>query len=370
MNILFDASPIAGQKSGVGHFSQRLLESMAKGDDQITAYYFNFIGKNKIPPLPTSKNIAYKEIRFMPSKLISVLNRLGVQLPIELFVGFKKFDFAIFPNFVNYPSIRKLESFTAIHDLSFIDCPEYTQNANKNFLQKFVPKSIKRSSGILTISDFSKKRIQEYYNVKKDNILVLPIPYEDKKSIGSISESIRSIAKRKYFLYVGTIEPRKNITGLINGFVKLPPNIRKEYALVLAGAIGWKTESTMRAIKENKDIINCKITGYVNDAERNFLYKNSNAVCLLSHYEGFGMPILEAAHYKKPLVLNSIEVLKEVAGPNAYYCDANNPNDVARALKKSITDKTPSLVNKEYSWNKNMVRLDKFIQNKLQGAKL
>ncbi len=244
------------------------------------------------------------------------------------------------------------------------------QNTNKNFLQKFVPKSIKRSSGIITISEFSKKRIQEYYNVNKDNILVLPIPFEDKKPIGSISKSIRSTATRKYFLYVGTIEPRKNITGLINGVAKLPPNVRKEYTLVFAGAIGWKTESTMRTIKENKDIVNCIITGYVNDAERNLLYKNSDAVCLLSHYEGFGMPILEAAHYKRPLVLNSIEVLKEVAGPNAYYCDANNPNDVARALKKSITDKTPSLVNKEYSWNKNMVRLDKFIQNKLQGSKL
>ena len=138
--------------------------------------------------------------------------------------------------------------------------------------------------------------------------------------------------------------------------------------MVLAGAVGWKTESTFKAIEKNKDTLNCIITGYVNDAERNFLYKNTAAVCLLSHYEGFGMPILEAAYFKKPLVLSSIEVFKEVAGPNAYYCDANNPKDVARALKESITAKKTRLAKKDFSWQKNITELDNFVKNKLREA--
>ena len=371
MNIIFDVSPIIGKKSGVGFFTQRLLVNFAKShekDHQITAFYFNFLGRNKIPTLPKHKNITYKEVRFFPSKAMSLLHRVGLQLPLELFVGFKNYDYAVYLNFVSYPSIKKTKSFVAIHDLSFIDYPEYTQNANKNFLKKFVPKSIKRSSGVITISNFTKKRIQEHYGVAAKKILVLPIPYEDKQPIGNISKSIRAIAKQKFFLFVGTIEPRKNIIGLINGFAKLAPEIRKEYSLVLAGAIGWKTESTIRVIEENKNTVNYIITGYLNDAERNYLYKNATAVCLLSHYEGFGMPILEAAHFKKPLILNSIEVFKEVAGPNAYYCDANNPEDVARALKEVAADKKPRLVNKDYSWRNNIAELDNFIQKKLQEA--
>lgn len=370
MKVLFDVSPIIGKKSGVGHFTQRLLTSFSEAhakDCQITAFYFNFLGRNKIPPLPKHENITYKEIRFFPSKAMSLLHRIGLQLPLELFVGFEKYDYVIYPNFVSYPSIRKTNSFVAIHDLSFIDYPQYTQNANKSFLKKFVPRSIKRSSGILTISNFTKKRIQKYFNVEEGKILVLPIPYEDDKSNGGVSKSIRSIAEQKFFLFVGTIEPRKNIIGLVNGFAELPPEIRKEYSLVLAGAVGWKTESTIEVIEKNKDKANCVVTGYINDAERNYLYKNTAAVCLLSHYEGFGMPILEAAHFKKPLVLNSIDVFKEVAGPNAYYCDSNNPKDVARALKESITDKTPRLVKKDYSWHKNITDLDSFVCNKLQG---
>lgn len=371
MNVVFDASPIIGKKSGVGHFAHRLLLNMSKihkENYQITAFYFNFLGRNKIPVLPKHKNITYKEIRFFPSKALSLLHRIGLQLPLELFVGFKKYDYVIYPNFVGYPSIRKTRSFVAIHDLSFIDHPEYTQNANKNFLKRFVPKSIKRSTGILTISEFTKKRIQQHYGVAANKILVLPIPYEDKRPIGNIGKSIHAITKQKFFLFVGTIEPRKNIIGLINGFAKLAPEIRKEYSLVLAGAVGWKTENTIKAIEKNKDTVNCIITGYVNDVERNYLYKNAVAVCLLSHYEGFGMPILEATYFKKPLVLSSIEVFKEVAGPNAYYCNASNPKDVARALKQSISDKKPHLVKKDLSWQKNITELDNFVKNKLQEA--
>lgn len=372
MKVLFDASPIIGKKSGVGHFAQRLLTSFSEVHEknyQITAFYFNFLGTKKTTHLPNCKNITYKEIRFLPSKAMSLLHRIGLQFPLEFFVGFDKYDCVIYPNFVSFPSIRKTKSFVAIHDLSFIDYPEYLQNANKNFLKRFVPKSIKRSSGVLTISKFTKKRIQKYYNVGEGKILVLPIPYEDDKSNGGVSKSIRSIAEQKFFLFVGTIEPRKNIIGLVNGFAKLPPEIRKEYSLVLAGAIGWKTESTIEVIEKNKNKVNCIVTGYINDAERNYLYKNAEAVCLLSHYEGFGMPILEATHFKRPLILNSIDVFKEVAGPNAYYCDANNPKDVARALKESITNKTPRLVKKEYSWHKNIIELDNFTKNKLQGIK-
>lgn len=371
MKVLIDASPLIGKKSGVGHFTQRLLTSLSEvheKDYQITAFYFNFLGTKKTTHLPKCKNITYKEIRFLPSKVMSILHRIGLQLPLEFFIGLNKYDCVIYPNFVSYPSIKKTQSFVAIHDLSFVDHPEYLQNTNKNFLNRFVPKSITRSSGVLTISEFTKSRIQKHYYVEKDKILVLPIPYEDNESTGSVSKSIRSITKQKFFLFVGTIEPRKNIIGLINGFSRLPPEIRKEYSLVLAGAIGWKTKSTIEVIEKNKDVVNCIVTGYINDTERNYLYKNSVAVCLLSHYEGFGMPILEASHFKKPLILSSIEVFKEVAGSNAYYCDANSPKDVAHALIRSITDKTPRLVKKDYSWHKNIVALDNFICNKLQGV--
>lgn len=370
MKVLFDVNSMIKQKTGVGHFTERLLVNLSQShidDYEITAYYFNFLGRNKISPLPRRSNILYKEIRFMPSKLLSFFHRLGLQLPIEFFLGFGNYDFAIFPNFVSMPSLKKLPSFVAIHDVSFIDCPQYTQDANKRYLVKFVPRTIKRASGIITISRFTKTRIQKHYRVNSNKIVVLPIPYEINRLEGAISKPTRDIAKSKFVLFVGTIEPRKNIDGLVNGFAQLPLVIRKSYSLVLAGAIGWKTEKTIKAITDTNKDITCITTGYITDAERDFLYKHATTVCLLSHYEGFGMPILEAAHYKKPLVLNSIDVFKEIAGASAYYCDATNPKDVARAIEESIHATSPHLVDTTYSWQDNINSFDAFVYLRIKN---
>ncbi len=370
MKVLFDASSMIRQKSGVGQFTERLLVSLSHShmdDYEITAYYFNFLGRNKISTLPHRSNIRYREIRFIPSKLLSILHRLGLQLPIEFVLGFGNYDFAVFPNFVSMPSLKKLPSFVAIHDISFIDCPQYAQEANKRYLVKFVPRAIRRAAGIITISQFTKTRIEKHYGVPSNEIIVLPIPYETNQSTGAISAPIRKLAENKFALFVGTIEPRKNIDGLVNGFAQLPSLIRQNYSLVLAGAVGWKTEKTIQAINDNNKSLTCVTTGYITDAERDFLYKNATVVCLLSHYEGFGMPILEAAHYKKPLVLSSIDVFKEIAGTSAYYCDANNPKDVARAIEKSISVKSPRLVHTTYSWQKNTDAFDAFAKQRIRN---
>ncbi len=361
-SILIDVNPLVnGKKSGVGHFTQRFLEAVAQNNSSsivITAYYFNFLGRKKDFILPKLPTVTYKEIRFFPSKLLAVFHRLGLQLPIELFVGLKHFDYMIFPNFVALPSLRKTPFAVMVHDMSFIDHPNYLTSGNLRFLRRFVPLSVKRAALVVTISEFTKQRLAHHYGkAVADKTMILPIPYEAPKytTERKISKAVAEIITKPYVLFVGTIEPRKNIENLIYGFAALPSSIRKKYQLVLAGSMGWKTEKIKQAISATKQDINVVLTGYLDDHERDTLYQHATSVCLVSHYEGFGMPVLEAMHYKKPLVLSDIAVFREVAGEYALYCEKDNPADIARVIETSLTHK-PQAVKLAYDWAKNARR--------------
>lgn len=370
MTVLFEANSLVGNKSGVGTFSERLLVSMSEAhrtDYTITAYYFNFLGRKDTSQLPKRPNITYKEVRFLPTKLLSILHKAGLQLPYELFLGFKRYDFAIFPNFVAVPSLLKTVSLIVVHDLSYIDCPEFMVSGNQSYLQRFVPKSIRHSQAIIAVSNFTRNRVKETYGVPDEKLIVLPIPYEPQQvQKEPVRNEIKELAKEKTVLFVGTLEPRKNIDNLIRGFAALPESTRDKYRLVLAGGVGWKTESVANAVNETSDLIKCTLTGYINDTERDTLYKTAEAICLVSHYEGFGMPILEASHYNRPVILSDIPVFQEIAKEGGYYCNAEDPADIARTLETVINSPHPHIVKTHYSWQENIRKLDRMIKKVVQ----
>lgn len=357
LHILIDANPLIGKKTGVGHFTLRFIEATAENNPDIdfTGYYFNFLGRKKNLCLPRNANISYKEIRFFPSKILSLLHRVGAQLPIEFFIGSKRFDFMLFTNFVSMPSIRRIPYAVTVHDLAYLDQPNYLQQGNRNYLLRFVPRSINKASFIITISNFTKERLRQHYGSAAANkTIVLPIPYEpaNTQAPSSISKDVRSIIMSPYLLFVGTIEPRKNLENLVYGFSMTPKSFRKRYTLVLAGGLGWNNEKLFDAIAKTKAKANIKLIGYVSDHERDLLYKNARSICMLSHYEGFGMPALEAMQYKKPLVLSDIPVFHEIAKDYAIYCDRNNPEEIAQALIESTISRS-KLPTHNYSWKVN-----------------
>lgn len=360
INILIDANPLVGNKSGIGHFTYRLVEALAaeSADVSITAYYFNFLGRKPTPELPAIDKVIYKEVRFLPTKLLNVLHRFGLQLPLEFFIGFKRFDFMIFPNFVAVPTLRKTPLMPVIHDLGFIDCPEYMSTGNRLYLQRFVKRTLARSTLVGVVSEFTKERLVKVYGVKPRNVLVLPIPYEAKKPLGAISESIRDATKKPFILYVGTLEPRKNIAGLVQALAQTSPKIQDHYRLILAGGWGWKTEGIRSAIEVAKDQLDIVLPGYISDAEKEFLYQQADLICIPSHYEGFGMQLTEALHYKKKLLLSDIPVFHEVAGESATYVDATDPKEFAAALETALSRPVPKHVQApNWSWSANSKKL-------------
>jgi glycosyltransferase involved in cell wall biosynthesis len=367
LKLLFDAGPMLDrQKTGVGYYVASLVNSLQthhSGQLEMSGYYFNFLHRNPRKAPPDSR-INFKEIRFVPGKLLSLCRRLHFQPYLEVFIR-QKSDFVLFTNYVALPLLAHQKMALVIYDVSFLDVPEYTQQVNLTYLQRFCPPSIKRADLIITISEFTKERIAHHFPELKAQIVVTHIPPIDMPiTTTDLTERLirLGISSKRYILHVGTVEPRKNLEGLLDAYQKLDPKLRDTYALVLAGGRGWKDEAIMKRVADyQSQQLNVILTGYTSEIEKSALYSNAACFVMASHYEGFGMPILEAMQHAIPTAVSDISVFHEVSGEASVYFNKDDPHDIAQKLSYLLTDTVyaAKLVNlghehlQSFSWQEN-----------------
>lgn len=362
IKVIFDAGPLVnGQKAGVGYYTYQLIEALATNypdEIELTGHYFNFLGRRN-PRLLNLPNISYKTSVLLPGKVLSALRRFGLQLPFELLIK-SKGDIALFPNYVSLPTLLPIKKVIVIHDLCFEDFPQYLQAPNQSFLKRFVPHSVAKAAFVVTISESTKKAIQKHYHISSDSILITPIPPAEPQK-KRVEQPKNLNLPSKYILFMSTLEPRKNYINLVRAYPLLPERLRKEYGLVLAGGYGWQTENSAKEIKQLQDSGNkIIITGYVSEEARTYLYQNASLLAMPSHYEGFGMPILEAMSYGVPAAVSNIAVFHEVAGNAAVYFDKDDPAAIAKCIEKILESKNAQseLIKngraqlKKYDWDK------------------
>jgi glycosyltransferase involved in cell wall biosynthesis len=338
IKIAFDANPLVGQKTGIGQLTLELITALAEDnpEKQFIGHYFNFLNKNKIIDLPIASNISYKKTIYFPTKILNLLRYLNIQLPFEFFCRART-DKIIFPNFVSMPSLFRSKSILFVHDLSYEDFPEYVSEKNGRYLRKWVPRSIKNAESVVTISEFTKKRIIDAYNVSTNKIRVIPVPPRQK--VKPDISIINKLQLKDFILFVGTLEPRKNIINLLKSYEMLPLNIQNEQPLVLVGGKGWRDVEILKKIQSMQEAgLSVIQTGYVSDEEKSALYESSKVVLQLSHYEGFGMPVLEAMSYGKPIICSDIPVFHEIADSVAIFVPKDNPVHISQTVLRVITD--------------------------------
>lgn len=362
--ILFEATPMVDtQKTGIGYYVDYLIRSLADTNElELEGYYFDFLGRNhkQAPAIPHTK---FHKISLIPGKLLSVTRRFRWQPPLEVFSRSPS-DVTLFTNYVSLPTLRNTKVALVVYDLSYLDHPEFIQEKNLAFLNAFCSDSIQKADLIITISEFTKQRIVGRFPNITANVVVTPIPPVplEKYPPDDTILAKHDLKPHQYILYLGTIEPRKNIEKLIKGYSLLPNDIRNTYPLVLAGGKGWK-DASIRATIEAYRTRGCTIvtTGYITDETKDSLYRNASCYTLPSHYEGFGMPVLEAMQHSVPVAVSDIPVFHEVAGKAAAYFDQNNPSAIAETISRILTDipyrnsliaAQQSELNK-YSWSTN-----------------
>jgi glycosyltransferase involved in cell wall biosynthesis len=367
ITILFDATPMASRrKTGVGVYTEGLIAALAaaRPDETFVGHYFNPLGRQRYD-LPAAPNISYRQSRLLPLKAVNLLRRAGFDVPFSWLIR-RTGDFVIFPAFLDRPTPVPMT--VLVHDLSFVDVPETLPARSRSDLTRFVPRAIRRASFVTTISETTAGRIRDVYGTATP-IVVTPVPPVKPEPV-SVTVAGAALGRfgigKEYVLSVGTLEPRKNIAGLVKAYRQLPTETRERYSLVLAGGSGWQDEGIKAAIDaalaDGLDII---LPGFVSSQERAALYSGASLFVLPSRYEGFGIPALEAMHYGVPVLCNDIPVLREVCGDAAEYCDAADPAELSAGMKRLLTDEAvrKKLVNtgrqqlKRYSWRDNAERL-------------
>lgn len=369
IKIGLEGSLFFKQGSGVGRYANELIKAASKIDSdesfEIVRHYLP--GKKFVPPIKPTKNLGYRLVRwFPPAVYFQVFKRLGWFAPYDL-LALKKYDFFIFFNFVAFPLRRKTKGIVVIHDLAYIYYPEYVLEKNRRYLERFVPLSINRSSHVITVSEYSKKDIMEHYHVPDDKISVIYNAIDHEHFYPRPQKEIAGVRKKynlpeKYILFTGNIEPRKNLTGVLDAYSRLDDAIKEKCGLVLVGGKGWNDDEILEKIKALKEGGAQVITpGFVPDEDLPLIYSGASLFVFPSFYEGFGIPPLEALACGVPVITSNASSLPEVVDEAAIAIDPNNTGELAAQMAKVLTD--ASLAKKlsaaglkqaqKFSWDKS-----------------
>jgi len=341
------------RRVGSGEYCYQLLVNLHKIDKENVYIIY-------LPQVPTSDlpresvNWHYKVIK--PRKIWTL-----VGLSLEFLLRCSKPDVFLSPT--HYLSIfAPSRSFISILDVSYLKFPELFKSSDLNQLTKWTKYSIKKAKGIFTISQASKGDIIKTYGVSGQRVVVTYPGIRQGLMIKDKGLSMDEIRKKhgvndKYVLFVGTLQPRKNIARLIEAFSKLN---KSDLNLVIVGKKGWKFEEILAAPEKFGVGNKVKFLDSVTDEDLPAFYKNAICFVLPSLYEGFGLPVLEAMQYGCPVIASNVSSLPEAGGNAALYVDPLDAGDIAKKLELMINDndlrqkfiKRGYVQVKKFSWEK------------------
>ncbi|MCE1225455.1 MAG: glycosyltransferase family 4 protein [Geobacteraceae bacterium] len=230
-----------------------------------------------------------------------------------------------------------------LHDLIPLDFPQFETFAARCYWRMHIPLAACKSSRIITISEYARRGIMERFGVASDRIDVIMQGID--RSMGQQRNAAEGTLIRSryglesgYILYVGTIQPRKNLTTLVAAYAALDPQLRQGRPLVIVGRRGWMTEELDKAIARHRIEQEVIFTGFVPDEELPHLYDGAAVAAYLSHCEGFGRPPLEAMTCGIPVVVSDTGAIPEVVGDAGLTVDHTSNSAVSAALTRILTD--------------------------------
>ncbi|MDP2708639.1 MAG: glycosyltransferase family 1 protein [bacterium] len=332
--------------SGVSEYTLNLVKEILRLDhnNEYRLFYNCFGG---LPNLPEFSGENVKMVKYnYPNKifnylLVKIFNYPKIDKELGADVWFMPHI-----NFIGLAAGAK--SIITIHDLSFLRYPEFF-SARKNFWHKMVNarKLVKKFDTIVAVSENTKRDIVELCDVDAGKVKVIysGIGKEYAKITNNQEPITKQIKKKyilpdKFILYLGTVEPRKNVDGIIKAYnqLRVMSYELRDYKLVIAGNRGWKSEKIYQAWEQSEFKDDIIFLGYVENEDKIYLYNSASVFVYPSFYEGFGLPPLEAMACGCPVISSYAASLPEVAGDAALPVDPYDINDLAGALAEVLTD--------------------------------
>jgi glycosyltransferase involved in cell wall biosynthesis len=342
LKIGIDYTAALKQSGGIGRYTRGLITTLAQLDRQ---NHYTLLATADAPRTDLQTFQAFSNFNHktypLPERWLTIAwHRFYFPLPVEWFAG--PLDLFHSPNFI-LPPTRQAKTLLTVHDLSFIRHPQGAVASLRNWLNKVVPRSLARADHILADSESTKEDLTEIFNIDPADITVVGAgveerfqPVTDPASLAAVRQRYRLPPAEKFILSLGTLEPRKNFTGLIAAFSQSP--VRQTHHLVIAGGKGWLYDDIFAAAHTSPVAGRIHLIGFVADEDLPALYSLADIFAYPSHYEGFGIPVIEAMACGVPVVCANNSCLPEVAGQSAVQITATDTAALAEALSRLATD--------------------------------
>lgn len=277
----------------------------------------------------------------------------------------KKYKADLFFSPDGYLSLNtKVRQLAAIHDINFAHRPKDLPWLKAKYYNRFFPKFARKAKRIVTVSYFSKEDINRTYNIEEDKVDVVYNGVNTSYTPTNIEENIRTrelySSGKSYFLFIGSLHPRKNICGLLRAFDGFKTSVDTDMKLLIVGESMFKTsdiEMTYEGMRYKDDVV---FTGRLNNDELHRVLGAAVALTFVPYFEGFGIPVIEAMNAGVPVICSNTTSLPEVGGDAVLYVDPFSTPQIKDAMIRIYQDKElrDLLVEKgfkqreKFSWNK------------------
>lgn len=352
MRIGIDARPLIEKKTGIGYYLKYLLENILNNDKQNE--YILFSDREVFFDVEKYKNVSI--IADEGSRLKKTfwymfkMNKLCNDYNIDVFWGTQH----VLPF-----GLKEQKCILTVHDLVAFDFKETMNMYNRIINRILIPRSISKANKIIAVSNSTKDRIKFHFDKQSSN--KVKVIYEDvivKKNYSAIDNnylSSKGLKEKQYILFLGTIEPRKNIITLIKSLECIYKSTNMK--LVICGKYGWGCEKERELIEKNKDKI--IFLNYISDDEKDYLMNRSFAFIFPSLYEGFGLPVLEAMRNSTVTIVSDNTSLSEIVDNTLIKFDTLDEKALANKVielyyNPSLYEEALNYCNsrqKDFDWN-------------------
>ncbi len=328
---------IENELEGIGRFSYEILKELCNKNPNIE---FHFIFDR-----PFSKKFLFN--KNITGHILSPQTRhpflwyywFEIKLP-KLLKKIKPDIFLSLDGFIS-TSIN-LKQISVIHDINFEHYPQNLPFFHRKFYQFFFPKYAKKAKTIITVSNYSKEDIIKTYGVEKEKIHVIyngvgnsffPMNEQKKREIKKTFSS-----GSDYFIFIGSIHKRKNISNLLKGFDLYKEKTKSQTKLLIVGKKRWWSKEMTKTYQKNNFKNDILFTGYLQEKTLPKVLGSAKGLCFPSLFEGFGLPIVEAMKCGVPVITSNTTSMPEICGESGIKVNPNNVNEIANAIKKIDED--------------------------------
>lgn len=347
MRIGIDYTAAVRQRAGIGRYTRNLIQAVSSRDRR-NAYVLLVAGAGVARHALVDPRAGNVDVRWVPISdrwLHIIWQRLRVPVPVQAVTG--RLDLFHSPDFV-LPPVGKTPSIVTVHDLSFLRVPQHFVPGFSQYLSAAVTRAVRRADRLLADSESTRSDLVELLGVAQDKIRVIYPGVERRFEPIRDLEVLDKVQRRyglpdSFILGLGTLQPRKNFTGLIKAFELMIGTARtrqevRDVHLVIAGGPGWLHGDAHELVMRLGLSERVHFAGFVEDEDLPGLYSLARAFAFPSWYEGFGLPILEAMACGTPVLAADNSSLPEVVGEAGLLVEAGDVDALAAGLLQLLVD--------------------------------